>query len=339
MEEEEERGRDDQPSPASSLVLALRAAGGAMAAHRAQSLPRHSLLRRVARATRARLGHRLDAAADSLMLLQAEKAMLLFRSGSLEAHISEALSLGMGMGPQPNNRCKFFSKASKLSGGGPIRVCATDDERQLLCLSSLHSVAPKTTVEATVQGSQVQLSEFRLRVVQSLGRLQDSESRYSRHTGKLALTLGTNLLQRHRFTLESMMGCRNFVFWESVNQLWDKHTLSTIISSSFFSKVSWGLASSHKLGKHLTLFSRYSSDECAGQRLILQAVQRLDGRNTISPICSATIGGRMQTGISWTHLFSKSGDAKEEALQLKALYGGKGLYTVTVKVQVGKLED
>ncbi|KAJ7552169.1 hypothetical protein O6H91_06G045100 [Diphasiastrum complanatum] len=328
MEEEEERGRDDQPSPASSLVLALRAAGGAMAAHRAQSLPRHSLLRRVARATRARLGHRLDAAADSLMLLQAEKAMLLFRSGSLEAHISEALSLGMGMGPQPNNRCKFFSKASKLSGGGPIRVCATDDERQLLCLSSLHSVAPKTTVEATVQGSQVQLSEFRLRVVQSLGRLQDSESRYSRHTGKLALTLGTNLLQRHRFTLESMMGSEG-----------DKHTLSTIISSSFFSKVSWGLASSHKLGKHLTLFSRYSSDECAGQRLILQAVQRLDGRNTISPICSATIGGRMQTGISWTHLFSKSGDAKEEALQLKALYGGKGLYTVTVKVQVGKLED
>lgn len=118
----------------------------------------------------------------------------------------------------------------------------------------------------------------------------------------------------------------------------DKHSLSTVISSDLHSRLSWGLSSSLNVNEKLVIFSRYNNDAHAGQRVIFQAVSKVDERNVVSPICATTLGSVTQGGLSWTRSFSQNG-ASEECIQVKALCSSNGSYMISVKAQLGEVES
>jgi hypothetical protein len=57
------------------------------------------------------------------------------------------------------------------------------------------------------------------------------------------------------------------------------------------------------------LFFNYCSADRALHSVLIQAVSKVDERNTVSPICATTLGSVTQGGLSWTHSFSQKGKA------------------------------
>lgn len=194
-------------------------------------------------------------------------------------------------------------------------------------LSGTHSIGVGTVLETLVQGSKVHLDELRLRISKTL-LLSPSSLERSRlcDSAKLALCFASDLQQRKRATLESTIGTKE-----------DGHTASCVLSSDFQSRLAWGLASSHRVGKTWTVFTRYSKDDYAGERLIFQVVHELDAVNKLSSIFAANIGHHPQAGISWTHEASSKGEVGR-SLSLKGLCSGDGNFSVSLKAEFGVME-
>ncbi|XP_024520983.1 uncharacterized protein LOC112342804 [Selaginella moellendorffii] len=295
MEEEEAH-----PGSAACDFPVLRVVG---ALERVRPLPagRHSLLARIARGARSVLDHRPE---DSVAL-NAERAMLLFSSAALGSRISGPL----GRNSSPPGNISSRPKEIRERGNDP-------DKR--LRLTGSHAIGSRTMVDSVIEGTSIQFTELRVRIIHTppIPRLAD---------GRISLTAGTDLRCRHRVAVESMMCSQD-----------DKHSLSSIVSSTDFSSPpAWGIATSHKFARGLSVFSRYSNDHYAGKSVILQAVQR-HGRNTISPICSVASKGRVQAGITWkSTIHCSKENGSEDFFQVKALWSQKGAFSVLLKAQLG----
>lgn len=193
-------------------------------------------------------------------------------------------------------------------------------------LSGTHSIGLGTVFEALIQGSKVQLAELRLRMSKTLLSSSKSEKRRPCETATLALCLASDLQHRSRVTVESMIGTKE-----------DGHTVSCALTSDFQSQLALGVASSHRLGKTWTFFTRYSKDDYAGERFILQAVHELNAWNRLSAVYAATVGHNPQAGFSWIHEACKEGEAKK-SLSLRGLCSGDGNFSVSIKAEVGVTE-
>ncbi|KAG0583104.1 hypothetical protein KC19_3G109700 [Ceratodon purpureus] len=323
---EEEEGVDEYEAPRPAVLQA----------ERVRARPRHSLPRRLARAARAALQSHfpslppLKVAASSRIPLAPERATGLFRSGALETHIARALgnTVGLdGITSAKQESLKLFSAVKNLPGAVTHAVGSKDEGFLPLQLSTKHPLGPTTVCETTIHGTKVSLLELQLRMVHTLINPQHSDQAHPKPAGRIALVTGTDLQSRHRLTMESTLGSEE-----------DKHSLSTVVSSDLHSRLSWGVSSSLNVNEKLVIFSRYNNDAHAGQRIIFQAVNKVDKRNTISPICATTLGSVTQGGVSWTRSFSQTG-VSEESIQVKALCSSNGSYMVSVKAQLGEVES
>lgn len=207
----------------------------------------------------------------------------------------------------------LFSEASHLDSG--------------VQLSGTHAIGRSTFLETLLQGSSVHLAELRLRIVRKLLPLSERANRRLCQTANVAFSLATDFQYSSRVTLESTMGTKE-----------DGHTVSGAVSSDFMSQLALGLATSHRLSKSFTFFSRYSRDDYAGERLIIQAVHELNAKNRLSMLYAATMGQHPQAGFSWIYESSNgvSGDVKE-SLSLKALCSGDGAFSLGINVQFGSI--
>ncbi|KAH8951368.1 hypothetical protein BDL97_09G024200 [Sphagnum fallax] len=298
---------------------------------------RHSLPGRLARAAGAALKQTHLAPSPRSLPLKVQQRSSpsdigtgLFRSGALEAHISRALGNTLGRNgdhhhekEEQEEAWNLFSTAKKLPPG----VLAKEDCLRQMQLCTKHSVGARTMVEAMLQGTKVSLLEIQLRLLHSLMQSQHANPSVSKQAGHISFTAATDFQSRQRMTLESTMGCDD-----------TKHSFSTVLSSDFKSRFSWGLASSHKVDQKSTLFSRFTSDANTGQRVIVQAVHKLDERNIVSPIFAATMGSPSQLGMSWTHVFTSNGIG-EDSVQMKVLSGTNGSYLLSLKAQIGEVEQ
>lgn len=325
MSDEEQEGLDEYEAPRPAVLQA----------ERVRARPRHSLPRRLARAARAVLQSHfpslppLKVAASSRIPLASERATGLFRSGALETHIARALgnTVGLdGIACAKQESLKLFSAVKSLPGASTHAVGSSAEGFRPLQLSAKHPLGPTTVCETTIQGTKVSLLELQLRMVHTLINPQQSDVAHPKPVGRIALVTATDLQSRHRMTVESTFGSED-----------GKHSLSTVISSDLHSRLSWGLSSSLNVNKKLVIFSRYNNDAHAGQRVIFQAVGKVDARNTLSPICAITLGSGIQSGFGWTRSFSEHG-ASEESIQLKALCSSNGSYMISVKAQLGEVE-
>ena len=61
-------------------------------------------------------------------------------------------------------------------------------------------------------------------------------------------------------------------------------------------------------GGHQFFFNYYSAER-ALHSVLIQAVSKVDERNTVSPICATSLGCVTQGGLSWTRSFSQNGKA------------------------------
>ncbi|XP_024389629.1 uncharacterized protein [Physcomitrium patens] len=305
-------------------------------AERVRARPRHSLPRRLARAARAALQSHfpslppLKTSASSRIPLAPERATGLFRSGALETHIARALGNTVGLDEiltVNKEPLKLFSSVKNLPGAVTYAAVSRNEVSQSLQLSGKHPLGPTTVCETIVQGTKVSLLELQLRINHTLTSPLQSDPVLSEAPGRIALITATDFQSRHRVTMESTLGSEKH-----------KHSLSTVVSSDLRAKLSWGLSTCHNVNEKVVLFSRYNNDAYAGQRIILQAVNKVDKRNTISPICAITLGSITQGGLSWTRSFSQHGEG-EESLQLKALCSSNGSYVVSVKAQLGEIES
>ncbi|MCO5583980.1 hypothetical protein L7F22_037898 [Adiantum nelumboides] len=193
-------------------------------------------------------------------------------------------------------------------------------------LSGTHSIGVGMVLEALVQGSKVHLDELRLRMSKTLLSPSSIEKSRLCNSAQLALCFASDLQQRNRATLESMIGTKE-----------DGHTVSCVLSSDFQSKLAWGIASSHRVRKTLTVFTRFSKDDYAGERLIFQVVHELDRTNKLSTIFASTGGHHPQAGLSWTHEASNKGEMGR-SLSFKGLCSGDGNFSVSVKAEFGVVE-
>lgn len=238
----------------------------------------------------------------------------------------------------PKQQHKLFAPSIRIPSSIPLQSTALNTHRPIglfseiahldsgVQLSSTHDIGFNAVFEAFLQGSKLHLAEFRLRLVKTLASPPKAKNKRLCQTANLALGLATDFQCRRRVTLESTMGTQE-----------DEHTLACAFSSDFMSKPALGLATSHRLGKNFTLFSRYSRDGYAGERFILQAVHELNARNKVSALYATTIGHHPQAGFSWIHNSSNAGDVKESFL-FKALGSGDGSFTVSIKAQVGSVD-
>lgn len=64
---------------------------------------------------------------------------------------------------------------------------------------------------------------------------------------------------------------------------------------------------------HNREYVKYVFNDCYADRalhfVLIQAVGKVDARNTLSPICAITLGSGIQGGFSWTRSFSQHGKA------------------------------
>ncbi|XP_057868506.1 uncharacterized protein LOC131075666 isoform X2 [Cryptomeria japonica] len=200
-----------------------------------------------------------------------------------------------------------------------------------------HPIGPRTCIETLLQGTKIQLEELRLTLLHTFAASQHAkESKFWKH-GQITIFAGTDLNLQHRVSMESILGCSNcFSFGSEEKGL----TFTSIVSSDFGSGVSWGFANSYRPFKKSTFFTRFTCDETSGKRIILQvcclgylqAVQKINDKNMLSPICAVTLGNQLQAGISWTRQFNSGID---DTLQVKALCNREGSFSFNVKAQVG----
>ncbi|KAI5081465.1 hypothetical protein GOP47_0004648 [Adiantum capillus-veneris] len=193
-------------------------------------------------------------------------------------------------------------------------------------LSGTHPIGVGMVLEALVQGSKVHLDELRLRMSKTLFSTSSIQNSRLCDSAKLALCLASDLQQRSRATLESLIGTKE-----------NGHTASCVLSSDFQSQLAWGVASSHRVGKAWTFFTRFSKDDYAGERLIFQVVHELDAVNKFSTIFATTIGHHPQAGFSWLHEASNKGEVRR-SLSLKGLVSGDGNFSVSMKAEFGVVE-
>lgn len=281
---------------------------------------RHSLPRRLARAAAALQSRFPFSSSSPLRIPQASgRAARLFRSGALETHIARSLGSTVGLnGITTTAKQIFFSAGKDSSRGGQ------DEGSPPLQVSGKHLLGPSTVCETIIQGTKVSLLQLQLKMVHTLiSPLQNDQGR-SKPAGRIAFITASDLQSRHRLTMESTFGNEN-----------GKHSLSAVVSSDLRSRLSWGLASSLNVNEKLIIFSRYNNDAHAGQRVVFQAVSKVDERNTVSPILSTTLGSFTQGGLTWTHSFSQRGN---ETIQVKAFCSSNGSYMVSVKAQLGEVE-
>ncbi|KAI5081020.1 hypothetical protein GOP47_0004203, partial [Adiantum capillus-veneris] len=179
----------------------------------------------------------------------------------------------------------------------------------------VYQIGVGMVLEALVQGSKVHLDELRLRMSKTLFSTSSIQNSRLCDSAKLALCLASDLQQRSRATLESLIGTKE-----------NGHTASCVLSSDFQSQLAWGVASSHRVGKAWTFFTRFSKDDYAGERLIFQVVHELDAVNKFSTIFATTIGHHPQAGFSWLHEASNKGEVRR-SLSLKGLVSGDGNFS------------
>ncbi|GLJ49385.1 hypothetical protein SUGI_1044950 [Cryptomeria japonica] len=184
-----------------------------------------------------------------------------------------------------------------------------------------HPIGPRTCIETLLQGTKIQLEELRLTLLHTFAASQHAkESKFWKH-GQITIFAGTDLNLQHRVSMESILGSEEKGL-----------TFTSIVSSDFGSGVSWGFANSYRPFKKSTFFTRFTCDETSGKRIILQAVQKINDKNMLSPICAVTLGNQLQAGISWTRQFNSGID---DTLQVKALCNREGSFSFNVKAQVG----
>ncbi|CAM6098290.1 unnamed protein product [Calypogeia fissa] len=184
----------------------------------------------------------------------------------------------------------------------------------------------RTSVEAMLQGTRIRMLEMRLKMQHKFPRLK-SQGNNLDHGGLIGLTAATDLNRRHRVTLESTLGSDE-----------DRQSMSTFVSSKFESRISWGLAISHKVHRTITFFSRYNSDNFARNQFIVQVVHKMNRKTTLSPIFSVSTGSHPQAGFSLTRQLTEIGFFGNNSLQVKGFYSGGGAYSVSIKAQAGQVD-
>lgn len=179
-----------------------------------------------------------------------------------------------------------------------------------LRLSRLYRIGRNTSVDSVLEGTRVKLEGFRSTLLHKFGNLHQDRERKIWNDGQITLCALTDFHLQHRLTLESILGSEE-----------KGKTFTAVVSTDFESGMSWGLANTYRPYNKLTLLSRFSSDDYAGKQLILQAVQILNDRNTLSPVCSLTLGSQPKAGISWRHQFNSW---TNDSFQVKAFYNKEG---------------
>lgn len=216
-----------------------------------------------------------------------------------------------------------FSQFPVVSSAGSHSHHDNSDYLDEVQLTKLFRIGPNTCVETALQGTKVQLQEFRSMLLYRFGNLHQDKERKIWNDGQITLCALTDFHLQHRLTLESILGSEG-----------KGRTFAAVVSTDFESGISWGLANSYRPYNKLTLFSRFNSDDYSGKRLILQAVQILNDRNTLSPLCAVAFGRQPQAGISWTYQFNSW---TNDSFQVKALYNKEGSFVMNVKAQVGEV--
>ncbi|KAH9318379.1 hypothetical protein KI387_020148, partial [Taxus chinensis] len=154
-------------------------------------------------------------------------------------------------------------------------------------------IGPRTYIETVLQGTKIQLEELRVTLQHTFASSHHAKERYIWKDGQITVFSGTDLNLRHRVSLESILGSEEKGL-----------TFATIVSTDFASGISWGFANSYRPCNKLSLFTRFTRDENSVKRIILQAVQQINEKDMLSPICAATLGNQLQAGISWTRRFN-----------------------------------
>eukprot|EP00252_Welwitschia_mirabilis_P013327 TRINITY_DN29364_c0_g1_i1.p1 TRINITY_DN29364_c0_g1~~TRINITY_DN29364_c0_g1_i1.p1 ORF type:complete len:270 (-),score=35.46 TRINITY_DN29364_c0_g1_i1:130-939(-) len=209
-----------------------------------------------------------------------------------------------------------FSKVSILSS-----QCA--DYFRELQLSGQHRIGPNTLLETAVQGTKVQLEEFRLSILQKFTNADQSEKRMIPCEGQILVSALTDFHLRSRLTMESMLGS------EGSNLMF-----AAVASTDFQSGTSWGLAGHCKPDEKLSLSTKFVNDVYGGMRLALQAIQKLNAKDTSSLLYAITLGRQSQFTFGWTcHL--KGGF--EDSIDVKASCNEAGAFSVNVSTQAGRL--
>lgn len=217
----------------------------------------------------------------------------------------------------------LFSQSPAVSSTGSHSHRDYSDYLDELQFSRLYRIGPNTSVETVLHGTRVQLQEFHSTLLHKFGNLHQDKKRRIWNDGQITLCAITDFHLQNRLTLESVLGS------EEKGQ-----TFAAVASTDFESGISWGLANSFRPYNKLTLFSRFTSDDYSGKRLILQAVQILNDRNALSPLCAVAFGSQPQAGICWTHQFNSW---TNDSFQAKALYNKEGSFAINVKAQVGEI--
>ncbi|KAH7352030.1 hypothetical protein KP509_19G025800 [Ceratopteris richardii] len=253
----------------------------------------------------------------------AVRAGLMHPSRSALMGVAQRASLGpprlesFGLASPTTQQGNIFSK-SRSPSALFSSVLELDSGVQL---SGTHNVGVGMILETFLQGTKVHLDELRLRMSKKL-RLPSIKKNMQCDSVDVSLCLASDLQQRNRATIESMIGTRE-----------DRHTLSCVLSSDFQSQLARGVASSHRLGNAWTIFTRYSIDDYAGERIILQVVHELNMMNKLSAIFATTHGHCSQGGFSWTYESSNKGI--QNSLSFKGLCNGNGDFSVSIKAEYG----
>lgn len=228
-----------------------------------------------------------------------------------------------------------FSQFSIVSSAGSYSQHNYSDDLDELQLTRRYRIGPNTSVDTVLEGTRIKLQEFRSSLLHKFGNLHQDRERKIWNDGQITLCALTDFHLQHRLTLESILGSEE-----------KGKTFAAFVSTEFESGISWGLANTHRPYNKLTLLSRFTSDDYAGKRLILQAVQILNDRNTLSPVCALTLGSQPQAGISWRHLGSQPqvgiswrhqfNSWTNDSFQVKAFYSKEGS-SLVMNANVGEV--
>ncbi|KAL3696344.1 hypothetical protein R1sor_010420 [Riccia sorocarpa] len=217
----------------------------------------------------------------------------------------------------------FLQNAKTRSDG--ISVQRPSPFQDLVYFASSTSINSRTSVETMVHGTKIYLNEMRLKVFHRFPKKCGNDGGQD---GFIGLTGATDLHRRHRVTLESSLGSNE-----------GKRSASAFVSSKFEPRISWGIALSRRLQHAVTFFGRFNCDESGRHRFILQVVQKVDERNTVSPIFSKLLGDKPQAGLSWTYLLGDTARPRKSCMQVKMFWSGSGAYSLSIKAQAGELDE